>query len=480
VLIAALVAQACTSGSRATASSAVAPKADTTDAVDAVIRDVMARKDIPGLSLLVARDGVVVKRAGYGLADVERGIPVDAHTAFEIASMSKAFTDAAVLLLAEEGKLSIDDPVSRWIPEAPATWKRITLRMLMNHTSGIPEDWRLHAWDEVPPFFLENTSDAEFMRAAFATPLDFEPGTRSRYSHGPFFLGVVIARASGIPYARFMEERVFRPLGLAATHVNDPSVEVSGRAAGYVVHDGALRSGHPISAAALARGDVGIVTTVDDLFAWYTKLRKGELIHAASLNEMFTPARVANGGVTTWALGWFVAPLRAYPSIGHHGGFRTGFSSVILELPTRHLLVIALTNRANSNPGGIAQRVLACYEPELSPISERATNARPDRERIARFGRVLASIQKGEIDRELMSETFPIEDVDADVREMIPHIESVDDLGSDDISSRSARPFGAHVRELCYCRLRGKETAYTAFALDDEGKVAYLEPFEEE
>ena len=443
----------------------------------------MARKHIPGIALLVARESVVVKRGFYGLADLERGAPVDAHTAFEIASMSKAFTDAAILLLAEEGKLSMEDPLSRWIPEAPPAWNGITLRMLMNHTSGIPEDWRLHDWDEVPPFFLVNTSDEDFLRAAFETPLDFQPGTHARYSHGPFFLGVVVARATGASYAQFMEERVFRPLGLSSTHVNDPDRIVSDRASGYLPSGDRLVRGHAISPAASARGDVGISSTTDDLFAWYSQLRAGKLIGMASLNAMFTPARVSNGGATPWGLGWRLAPMRTYPSIGHNGGFRTGFCSAIRELPEQQLVVIVLANRANADPGGIAQCVIGCYEPELRPISDRARDSTTETSppnRNARFGRVLASIAKGEIDPELMSDTFPIEAYDADTREFLSSVASVDDLGAEDVSNRGAAPFGTHVRALSYGRPRGKETAYTAFALDDEGKVAYLEPFEDE
>jgi CubicO group peptidase (beta-lactamase class C family) len=177
------------------------------DAIDDYVRGEMDRRHIPGLSLAVVRNGKVVKLGHYGLANVELNVPVTDDTKFEIASMSKQFTDAAILLLAEEGKLGLDDPVSRFLSDAPPSWKGITIRQLMNHTAGVRDDW-----DEDTAFFIRNQTNEDFLKALYAFPLKFAPGQEWAYGAGPFVLGVVIEKISGRPYSEFMQKRVFGPL----------------------------------------------------------------------------------------------------------------------------------------------------------------------------------------------------------------------------------------------------------------------------
>jgi D-alanyl-D-alanine carboxypeptidase len=194
------------------------------DAIDDYVRAEMARRHIPGLALAVVRNGTVVKLGHYGLADVELNVAVTDDTKFEIASMTKQFTDAAILLLAEEGKLALDDPVTKFLSDAPPSWNAITIRQLMNHTAGVRDDW-----DEDPPFFLRNQTEEDFLKALYAYPLKFAPG----YGVGPFVLGVVLEKLTGRRYREFMQERVFGPLGMTATSVNDVFAALPQRASGY-------------------------------------------------------------------------------------------------------------------------------------------------------------------------------------------------------------------------------------------------------
>ena len=155
------------------------------DAIDDFVRAEMVRQHLPGLSLAVTRNGAIVKIGHYGLADVELNVPVTDDTKFEIASMTKQFTDAAILLLAEEGKVGLDDPIDRFLPDVPPSWKPITIRQLMNHTAGVRDDW-----DEDDAFFLRHQTNEIFLKALYAFPLKFAPGQGWAYGAGPFVLGI--------------------------------------------------------------------------------------------------------------------------------------------------------------------------------------------------------------------------------------------------------------------------------------------------
>src|SRR5687767_1779347 len=177
------------------------------DAIDSYIRNEMATKLIPGLSLVVVKNRKIVKASHYGLSNVELKVAVNERTSFEIASMTKQFTNAAMLLLVEEGKVALDDSVRKYLDNLPDTWADITVRRLMDHTSGLRDDW-----DENNSFFLTNDTNEKFLRALVASPLKFKPGHGFRYSCGPFAVGLIIEKVTGKSYAQFMEERIFRPL----------------------------------------------------------------------------------------------------------------------------------------------------------------------------------------------------------------------------------------------------------------------------
>ena len=278
-------------------------------------------------------------------------------TVFEIASMTKQFTAAGILLLAEEGKLSLEDPVSGYIDGTPDSWRSITLRHLMNHTSGLRDDW-----EEDTPYFLANDTNEKFVRALAAIPLKFKPGEGFRYSCGPFLLGMVIEKVSGKTYADFMRERVFAPLNMTNTYVNEASAIVPHRASGYVWRDGKLAAGARISPAAEARGDVGISTTAEDLVKWNAALAK------PAFEAMFTPAKLNDGNAVPYGLGWFIQPHRGHRLIHHPGGFRTGFNTVIERFIDDGLTIIILTNLQNGRARTLGYGVAAFFNRDFRPV----------------------------------------------------------------------------------------------------------------
>jgi D-alanyl-D-alanine carboxypeptidase len=296
------------------------------DPLDAWAASLMARGRIPGLAVVVVRNGTIVRSGHYGLANVELNVPVNEETSFRIASMSKAFTAAALMLLVEDGRLALDDRVTSHLDGLPASWHDITLRQLLNNTSGMSNDWDLNpGWGTDPEnwtvntsdYFLRNTTDDAFLQALADVPLLFPPGERFNYAAGTFVVGRVIEKVSGMPYAEFMRARIFEPLGMTHTMVNDAERVVPQRASGYRVQGGVLMRGYRLSPAADARGDVGVLTTALDLAKWDAAMRDTRLLSRSSLDEIATPARLNDGSAVEYGLGWGLWLTRGYSTMSH-------------------------------------------------------------------------------------------------------------------------------------------------------------------
>ena len=203
------------------------PPAVRADPIDDYVAGELAKHHVPGIAIAVVKDGKPVKVKGYGLADVEHGVPVTADTVFQLASVTKQFTAAAVMLLVEDGKLSLEDAVSKHVDDLPEAWRKVTVRQLLNHTSGIPNytsspDYERMSFDDVKP--------EDVFKLVRDKPLEFEPGARHAYSNtGYYLLGMVIGHAGGKPYGQFVAERIFRPLGMDRSRLNDLKAEIADR-----------------------------------------------------------------------------------------------------------------------------------------------------------------------------------------------------------------------------------------------------------
>ena len=286
--------------------------------IDSAARAAMEKRHIPGMQLAVIKYGLVIKKGHYGFANLEDRVPVTDSTLFSIASMSKAFTCAGILLLAEDGKLSVDDPVSKYFDSLPAAWHTITLRQLMNHTAGIRDDWD----EEGDDYFYTHNTDSVLFDALKKAPLKFQPGQGFSYSCGPFILGLVISKVSGQSYPDFMKQRIFDKLGMTNSRIDDADGIVPNRAAGYRLKDSLLVHGRHISAAAQERGDVGVLTTVTDLLKWYAALQDSSLLRQSSIDMMFSPGLLNDSSKTSYGLGWFVSPYRDHPLYSHTGAIQ--------------------------------------------------------------------------------------------------------------------------------------------------------------
>jgi len=370
---------------------ALAAAPATPDAVDDYVRAQMERQRIPGLSLAVCRGGQLAKAQGYGFGNVELQVPARAETVYQSGSLGKQFTAMAVMLLAKEGRLGLDDPIARYFEGAPPAWARITVRHLLTHTSGI-KDWE----NEKDIDYRRDYTEDALAKLAMTLPPDFAPGTQWSYSNtGYVLLGVIVRKASGQFYGDFLRERVFAPLGMTAARVISEADIVPQRAAGYQLVNGALKNQEWVSPSLNTTADGALYLTVLDLAKWDAALYEDKLLEAGGLAQMWTPVRLANGSTFPYGFGWSIDEQRGQRLI-EHGGSWQGFRAAIARYVDRKLCVIVLSNLAQAEPERIAHGVAGLLEPSLALPDPRGTLTDPDAGRAAALRAVLASWAKGE------------------------------------------------------------------------------------
>ena len=316
---------------------------DLSASVHTLIRARLEEHRIPGLSLAVLQRGEPLILQGYGYANLELCVPANADTLYEIASVSKQFVATATMLLAQEGKLSLDDRISGYFGDAPASWEQITIRHLLTHTSGIVRDGLADYWRKPEAMHLDY--DYPQMYAVIAgRDLDFATGEKCSYSNSGYFLvGLILEKVTGQPLNDVLTERIFAPIGMNSTRINDPLAILPNRASGYgPVEQGGWRKPAYIGLRHhFANG--GLVSTVADLAKWDTALHGEMLLSQARLQEMWTPIALNDGTPTDRGLGWVISDFEGHRQI-HHGGLLPGFASNISRFVDDGITVIVLTN----------------------------------------------------------------------------------------------------------------------------------------
>ena len=351
IIIATVALAACHAHSRP------APVRDLTTAVDSVMRDYASPRG-PGASVLIRRDGRTILARSYGLADVEAGLAATPQTNYRLASLTKQFTATAIMLLKEDGKLRYDDPIARLLPDLPPAAQRVTIRMLLTHTSGL---WAYE--DFVPDSQTTQVHDADVPALiAHADSGYFPPGSAYRYSNtGYALLALIVERASGKPFARFLADRIFTPLGMTHTVAFEAGVStVANRAFGYSVDSGRVTRTDQSSTSAVL-GDGGIYTSLDDLAKWDAALDAHALVSEADQREAWTSAATTSGARVGYGFGWFVDSASDGPRLRHYGETR-GFTNAILKIPARRLTIVILTNRTGGTPWDLAAGIAALPE----------------------------------------------------------------------------------------------------------------------
>ncbi|NEU11622.1 serine hydrolase [Methylobacterium sp. BTF04] len=330
----------------------------------AALVDAAARAKVFSGAVIVARNGQPVFRRAYGPANREWDIANTPETRFRIGSITKQFTAAAILKLAESGKLSLDDAVVRHVPGLPASWGGMTIRMLLNHTSGLPNVTALPDYPSV--LSRLERSPMETVALLFGEEMLFPPGTGYEYSStGYILLAALIERVSGIGFEAYVAQELLAPAGLRATGDSDPGAVLPRRASGYHRVAGEWRNAPPLAASAPS-GAGGLTATVDDLVAWDRALLSGQVLAPASLAAMSTD----NGH--GYGLGWYLGT--AYGQrLWSHGGFINGFAAIKDTYPDLGLTIVVLGN-TETTPAQTLSRTIAALYFGLRPETEIAVS----------------------------------------------------------------------------------------------------------
>jgi CubicO group peptidase (beta-lactamase class C family) len=313
--------------------------------------------DQPGAAAIVVKDGQVVLRKGYGMANLELGVPVSADMVFEIGSVTKQFTAAAILLLAEQGKLRLEDDITKYLPDFPTHGETVTIEHLLTHTSGVP------SYTGMPEWFARVREDMklEDLIGLFkGKPLEFKPGEQTRYSNsGYILLGAIVEKASGKSYEQLVEEEIFQKLGMSHSRYGHAEELVPLRAAGYSRDGDGFRHANYLSMTQpYAAGS--LMSTVDDLALWDRALTGETLLTKASLERMFTSAKLASGRQIRYGYGIGVSELEGRRALEHGGGI-FGFVCYVMRVPEERLFVaiLANTDSPSKDPQSLALRIAA-------------------------------------------------------------------------------------------------------------------------
>ncbi len=326
------------------------------DALDEYVRSEMEKQHIPGLSLLVSRDGKPIRAQGYGLANVELQVPVKPETVFQSGSVGKQFTATAVMMLVEEGRIGLDDPLTKFFPDAPASWKQATVRELLSHTAGFtdyPKSFN----------FRKDYTEDEVLKIVEDIPLAYPPGTKWSYANlGYATLGILIHKVTGKFYGDFLQERIFRPLGMSTTRIISEADIIPNRAAGYRLVKGELKNQEWVAPMINTTADGSLYFSILDLAKWDATLYTERLLKRSSLEQMWTVAKLSNGQPNPdhYGFGWSIETRKGHKVI-EHGGSWQGFKTHISRYVDDKLTVVVLINQADAEPGPITDHVAEMY-----------------------------------------------------------------------------------------------------------------------
>jgi len=337
--------------------------------VDGFVRDEMHRERVPGVAIGIVSKGELIAAKGYGDANVELGVPVTPETIFQSGSVGKQFTAVAVMLQVEDGRLALDDSVTRYFPDAPASWRPITIRHLLTHTSGIPDYTESLAERSSQGIdFRRDYTEEELSKAAFSLPLEFEPGTRWSYSNtGYLLLGVIIHKVSGQFYGDVLKERVFTPLGMKTARIISEADIVPNRAAGYRLVNGELKNQEWVAPTLNTTADGALYLSMLDFIAWDRGLRTQAILKRDSWSQIYTPVTLRSAKTYPYGFGWFVDESGGRPWY-HHSGSWQGFRTCISRYLVDDVTIIALSNLADANPKRFVDGIAAIIAPKLAKL----------------------------------------------------------------------------------------------------------------
>ncbi len=323
------------------------------DKLDDLVLAEMKRQHIPGLSLAVVKNGRVIKEKGYGLANVEHKIAVTPQTIFQSGSIGKQFTAALVMLLVQDGKIALDDPISNYLEGTPKAWEKVTVRHLLTHTSGL-------ASSDAKVDLRKDYTEAQLLQVAAELPPSFAPGEKWEYSDvGYQVLGFMSSQVGGKFYGDQLEERIFQPLGMKTAIINERNI-VPHRAAGYELEKGKLKNQRWVAPSLNTTADGSLYLTAHDLALWDLALYGNQPLSSTLKQQSWTPVTLNDGKTHPYGFGWQLSESNGHRSMAHDGEWQ-GFTTWFGRFPDDRLSVIVLTNLAGAKPKRVAELVAGHY-----------------------------------------------------------------------------------------------------------------------
>ncbi|SDQ16037.1 serine hydrolase domain-containing protein [Flagellimonas zhangzhouensis] len=306
----------------------------------------------PGAVFLVAKEGEILYKNAFGMANLELQVPMRTANVFEIGSMTKQFTAISILMLMEEDKLNLDDEITQYIPDYPTLGYKITIHHLLTHTSGIKSFTSVKGLNEIATKDMEPMELIDFFKKE---PMDFAPGEQFKYNNsGYVLLGYIIEKVSGMSYADYVEQHIFKKLGMNSSRYASHSKLIINRASGYHKRDGYINSRQISYSLPYASGS--LMSTVEDLLKWNEAIKNHTLINAASTQKIFTNYKLNNGNPINYGYGWHITSendVKGY----EHGGSIFGFKSMGVYLPEQDIYVIGLSNCDCNSPTQVTREI---------------------------------------------------------------------------------------------------------------------------
>jgi CubicO group peptidase (beta-lactamase class C family) len=378
--------------------SAQTPGANISAKIDRYIKFEMRKQKIPGVSLAVVRNGKIAILKSYGFANLEHQVPVKPETIFQSGSIGKQFTAAAILLLVERGRLSLDDRITKFFPDAPPTWKDITVEHLLNHTSGL---------GDYPPAvdLRRDYTEDEFFEHFKKAPLSFAPGSDWDYSNvGYVMLGFLIRKVTGQYYGDFVLKNIFQRAGMTTARIISEADLVPNRASGYRLVNGELKNQEWVSPSTNSTADGSYYLSVLDLAKWDAALYSEKLLRQVTLARAWTPSRLSGGRQKSYGFGWHTDVIHKR-RVMFHGGAWQGFKSFIVRFPDDKLTLMYFANSWETKDCKLARGLAAIFYPEFAlPSEETISDAEPKTTVLVR--RVLLQLSKNSVDSSLYTPEF--------------------------------------------------------------------------
>ncbi len=309
----------------------------------------------PGVAVIVVKDGKPLLRMGLGMANLELGVPIKPDMVFRLGSITKQFTAVAILMLAEQGKLALEDAITDFLPDYPTHDHLITVKHLLAHTSGIKSYTDMPEW---LPLWRKDFTVQELIDFFKSQPMQFAPGERWAYNNsGYVLLGAIIEKVSGQPYEQFIQQDIFDRLGMKHSNYDSPLRVIPGRVSGYdrgtegYTNADYLSLTQPYAAGALA-------STVDDLAIWDTALYTDQLLTQETLQQAFVPRQLTDGSSAAYGYGWAISEYAEHVLVEHGGGIH-GFRTHAIRIPSDHAFIAVLSNNTGADPGQLAFKIAA-------------------------------------------------------------------------------------------------------------------------